>query len=103
MVKEIQDLDEFNKEIKSDKLTVVDFFADWCGPCQVIAPRFIELSKEHTEVNFLKVNVDKGETIAEVYGIEAMPTFLFFKGGKQVDKVVGANIDSIISKVQSLQ
>lgn len=103
MVKEIQDIDVFETEVKSDKLTVVDFFADWCGPCQVIAPKFIELSQANPGVNFLKVNVDKGEVIAEKYAIEAMPTFLFFKGGKKVDGVIGADLKSIESKVKSLQ
>lgn len=103
MVREIQDLNEFKTEVKSDKLTVVDFFADWCGPCQIIAPKFIELGKTYTDVNFLKVNVDKGEAIAEEFEIEAMPTFLFFKAGKKVDKVVGADIGSIETKVKNLK
>ncbi len=103
MVKEFEVLNEFKAEIQSDKLTVVDFYADWCGPCVAIAPKYIELASKHTDVHFLKVNVDKGEAIAEEFAIEAMPTFLFFKNGKQVDKIVGADIKSIENKVLSLK
>ncbi|CAL5193877.1 unnamed protein product [Lathyrus oleraceus] len=79
------------KENTSDKLIVVDFTASWCGPCRFMAPTFAELAKEKPHIIFLKVDVDELKTLAEEWGIRAMPTFLFFKEGKEVDRLVGAN------------
>lgn len=65
----------------------VDFFADWCGPCKVIAPVFANLSKEHSVggiLAFAKVDVDAAQDIARAYNVSAMPTFMFFKDGTQV-------------------
>lgn len=65
----------------------VDFYADWCGPCKVIAPVYANLSKKHGVpgvLAFAKVNVDQAQDVAQQYGVSAMPTFMFFKEGKQV-------------------
>ncbi|KAI8915715.1 thioredoxin-like protein, partial [Gorgonomyces haynaldii] len=96
MVHAVTSNTEFNKLIQSSKLTVVDFWAEWCGPCKAVAPRFEQLSKEHTQVQFLKVNVDEQQEISSQHQIRAMPTFLFFKQGKLLDTVVGADINKII-------
>jgi len=84
--------DELVSLLKSEsKLVVVDFYADWCGPCKMIAPKLEELEKKHTDVTFVKVNVDENEEASEAYGVSAMPTFKFFKGGKEVAEVIGAS------------
>ena len=70
---------------------VVDFYATWCGPCKVIAPKVVEYSKEFPDVDFIKVDVDDLSDVAAEHSIRAMPTFLLFKGGKKVAEVVGAN------------
>ncbi|KAE9588359.1 hypothetical protein Lal_00003184 [Lupinus albus] len=79
----------------NQKLIVVDFTATWCGPCRFIAPIFAEIAKKTPEVIFLKVDVDELKTVAEDWGVEAMPTFLFLKEGKVVDKVVGAKKEEL--------
>lgn len=61
MYKEITDLEEFKNAINQDKLVLVDFWAEWCGPCRTIAPVFEKLSNEHPNTEFIKVNVDNAE------------------------------------------
>jgi len=90
MVKVINDLSAFNAAISSQALTVVDFYADWCGPCRQIAPFFEELSNKYPMVQFIKVNTDDGD-IAAARGIRAMPTFQFFIAGNMVFEMKGAN------------
>nr|2YNX_A Chain A, LACA THIOREDOXIN [synthetic construct]2YNX_B Chain B, LACA THIOREDOXIN [synthetic construct] len=76
---------------KNNKVVVVDFWAEWCGPCRMIAPIIEELAKEYAgKVVFGKLNVDENPEIAAKYGIMSIPTLLFFKNGKVVDQLVGA-------------
>ena len=80
----------------NDKLTVIDFTATWCGPCKMIAPIFKELSEEHSsKAQFIKVDVDDNPEAAQKYGVSAMPTFVFIKGGEVVDRLMGANSDRL--------
>lgn len=74
---------------------VIDFAASWCGPCRVIAPFLAELARKLPDVIFLKVDVDELKTVAQDWAVEAMPTFMFLKEGKIVDKVVGARKDEL--------
>ncbi len=77
--------------LDSDKLTVVDFWAEWCGPCRAIGPVIEDLSKEYAgRVNVGKVNVDHNPDTSINYGITSIPAILFIKGGKVVDKLIGA-------------
>jgi len=76
---------------KADGLVLVDFWAVWCGPCQMVAPIVEELAKEYDgKLKVLKLNTDEDPDIAGKYGIMSIPTLLFFKGGQPVEKVVGA-------------
>lgn len=80
-----------NDVIKSDKLSVIDFWAEWCGPCKALTPVIEQLSTEYAgKVNIGKLDVDSNPEVSMKYGIRSIPTILFVKGGQVVDKVVGA-------------
>ena len=77
--------------MESDKLTVIDFWAEWCGPCRAIGPVIEELATEYAgKVNIGKVNVDVNPTLSMNFGITSIPAILFVKGGQVVDKQIGA-------------
>jgi len=91
MAKEFNDANFQTDVLSSDKLTVVDFWAEWCGPCRAIGPVIEELSKEYDgKVNVGKLNVDNNPQVSMNYGITSIPAILFIKGGEVVDKLVGA-------------
>ncbi len=87
MLIHLQD-ENFKKEIKNG-IVLVDFYADWCGPCKMVAPIIEELSQEKENVKFIKVNVDNHEEIAKEYGIMSIPTMIIFKDGKEINKNIG--------------
>jgi len=87
--------EEFDKAVAGEKLTVVDFTATWCGPCQRIAPIFAKMADEMTDVAFVKVDVDDNEETAAACGIQAMPTFQFYKGGSKIHEFSGASEEKI--------
>ncbi len=81
----------FKDVLSKNKDVVVDFWAEWCEPCKLIAPIIEELAKEYAgKVTFCKFNVDHGPEIAVSYGISAIPTLIYFKNGKPVDQITGA-------------
>eukprot|EP01132_Coremiostelium_polycephalum_P001162 gene1162-1472_t len=85
------------------KLVVVDFTSKTCGPCHMIAPVFDQLSKEFTNVVFLKVDINECTMTASIYRIQAMPTFLFFIQNKVIDELVGADPNQLRSKIEKNQ
>ncbi|KAI3420631.1 Thioredoxin domain-containing protein [Psidium guajava] len=87
--------EQIQKGNEPDKLMVVDFTASWCRPCSLIAPFLAELARRFPSVLFLKVDVDELKQVAQEWAVEAMPTFVFMKGGTVVDKVVGAKKDDL--------
>ncbi|XP_047119776.1 thioredoxin-2-like [Schistocerca piceifrons] len=101
-VKEISTPEELATllEEAGDKLVVVDFFADWCGPCKIISPRVTDLANAHDDVIFIKVNVDECDEIVKRYGISSIPTFLFIKAGEKLDSLIGANYELLTKKVK---
>ncbi len=91
MALEFTDANFKTNVLESDKLSVIDFWAEWCGPCRAIGPVIEELSKEYDgKVNVGKVNVDNNPQISMNYGITSIPAILFVKNGQVVDKLVCA-------------
>ena len=77
--------------LKSDKPVVVDFWAEWCGPCKQIGPSLEEIAEEMGEdVVIAKVNIDENPQAAQNYGVQSIPTLMIFKGGEVVERFVGA-------------
>lgn len=80
----------FDSVISQEKPTLVDFWAEWCSPCRLMHPVFDRLSKKYKEMQFARVNVDENQPIARKFGVQAIPTFILFKKGQQLDRMMGA-------------
>ena len=94
----------FEELVKGDKPLVVDFWAEWCGPCRMIAPLVDELAHEYEgKVVIGKLNVDENDAVVGQFGIRNIPTILFFKNGELADKHVGAAQKSLLEdKIKAL-
>lgn len=105
MALELTDANFKTTVLDSDKLSVVDFWAEWCGPCRAIGPVIEELAKEYEgKVNIGKVNVDHNPQISLNYGITSIPAILFLKNGQVVDKLVGAQPKgNFVKKIEALK
>lgn len=79
---------EFNNLIKDEKV-LVDFYATWCGPCQLISPIVEEVAKENENIKVIKIDVDKFPELSRKYGIMSIPTLMVFSKGKEVKKHIG--------------
>ncbi len=84
--------DSFEQEVlKSDVPVLVDFWAEWCGPCKMIAPHLDKIAADYgSKVKIVKVDIDEERSLAEKYRVESIPTLMFFKEGKLVDQMIGA-------------
>lgn len=80
-------INEFQEQL-DDQLTIVDFYADWCGPCRTLGP-IIEKVSEEKSVKLIKVNADDSKELASDFNVRGIPTVIFFKGGQEVDRIVG--------------
>ena len=86
----IKDENQFDREvIKSSETILVDFYADWCGPCKMVAPILEEIAQEG-KAQIAKVNVDQQPNLAQRFGILSIPTMIVFEGGKEKKKLIGA-------------
>lgn len=90
-------------EIPTDTKVIIDFYADWCGPCKRVAPVFVELADKFPNVTFLKVNVDDSGEIAEGFEVTSLPTFVFLNKGNIYKRIEGANMNELISTLENLQ
>ena len=83
--------ENFEKEVlQSEKPVLVDFYAVWCGPCQMMGPVVEEISNEVNDAKVCKINIDEQMSIAQKYGVMSIPTFIVFKNGDVADKKMGA-------------
>ena len=82
--------ENFNQEMQNNDLLLVDFWAEWCGPCKSMHPIFTRMAKKYKRVRFARVNVDNAQDIARKYGVQSIPTFIMFKNGEIANTMVGA-------------
>jgi thioredoxin 1 len=103
-IKEITDANFKSEIVDNDGLSMVDFWAEWCGPCRIIAPFVEQLATEYEgKVTVGKLDVDANQRTAAQFGVRSIPTVLFFKGGTVVDTVVGAVPKPVLDrKIQEL-
>lgn len=90
-----------NTVINSSKPALVDFYADWCGPCKIMAPIIDQVASENPDIIVAKVDVDAAQELAAEYNISSIPTFLMFAGGKVVGQAVGAIAKAQLVKLVS--
>jgi len=100
-VKEVTDNSFEGEVLQAKKPVLVDFWAEWCGPCRMLAPTIEAIAEEHSSaVLAVKLNVDENPKTAAVYGIKGIPTLILFSEGKEVERVVGvASKDTIVRTI----
>lgn len=82
--------EEFNELLKNEDILLVDFFADWCGPCKMLAPVIDQIAEQYADkISVAKINIDENRDIASEYGIMSIPTIVVFKGGAEAAREVG--------------
>ncbi len=81
---------DFDQKKSENELLLVDFWAEWCGPCKSMHPIFTRMAKKYKSVRFARVNVDNAQDIAMRYGVQSIPTFIMFKKGEVANTMVGA-------------
>ncbi|OAQ68816.1 thioredoxin domain-containing protein [Pochonia chlamydosporia 170] len=105
IVHNIKTAEEFQKAVTENDRVIVDCFATWCGPCKAIAPILEKHSEEAAfkdKVHFIKFDVDELPAVTQALGVRAMPTFFFFKDGKKVDEMVGANPPALLEALRKI-
>lgn len=105
-VQHINSITEVDQLLNSGKMTIIDFSANWCGPCKVLGPRFENVANvpKHNNINFIKVDIDDAKELAEKYEIQSIPTLIYFdKTGKKVRQTVGLRTEKeMISIIQQI-
>lgn len=89
MIKKIEKEDFEREVLKNPKMVVVDFFATWCGPCQMLMPVLEEIASKRDDFDIIEIDVDKAQELAMEYEIEAVPTMIVFKNGAAIDRLGG--------------
>ncbi len=98
MVKEITDIED----VPSSGKVVIDFFANWCGPCKRIKPLFEQLEAQFPGILFLKVNTDQAEDLAGLFRVQALPTFVCIHNGNFVARIEGADVQALGKALEQL-
>ena len=100
LVKEVSDSSFENDVLGSGKPVLVDFWAEWCAPCRMLAPTVAAIAEHYGDaISVVKLNVDDNPSTAQRYGIKGIPTLILFREGKMVDRLVGANPKESIMKL----
>lgn len=84
------DSSNFEQTVSSESPTLVDFWAEWCGPCKTMQPVFTRTARKFKKIRFARLNIDQNQDIATKLGIQSIPIFIMFKNGNPIDKVIGA-------------
>ena len=95
----IENKAEYEQLLKDSKSVFVDCYADWCGPCKMVSPLVEKLAEKHTDVTFVKVNVDNTPDIAGMYGIMSIPTLIGFKDGEVAGSIIGFQPEGVLEQL----
>jgi len=96
--------DAFDKLLKiRNQVIVIDFSAKWCGPCKKIAPYYEKLAVSVPDIIFAKIDVDEFEEISKSAGIKSIPSFIFYKNGKEIMRVSGADLNAVLKACKDCQ
>ena len=99
-VSEVTDATFEAEVVNSDVPVVLDFWAEWCPPCRALAPTFEELAERYAgRVKFVKLNVDENQSVPQRFGIKGIPTLVFFDGGREAERVVGASGKDSLARI----
>jgi len=92
-------IENFKELIAQDKITIVDFWAEWCGPCRMLGPILDDLAKERPDIQVVKVDVDTNSDLSTEYGIRSIPAVYIFKNGEKIESFVGVKSKEDILKL----
>jgi thioredoxin 1 len=96
----IGNAENFEELISSDKITIVDFWAEWCGPCRAQLPILENFAKNNQDTQVVKINVDQNSELASMYGVKSIPTIVYFKKGVIEHKTVGVQQENQLSEIK---
>ena len=96
---EVSDENFKSEVLESDKTVLIDFYADWCGPCKMLSPVVEEVAKENDNIKVVKINLDNSQDIAVEYGIMSIPTLVVIKNGQETNRSIGVISKSEITKL----
>jgi len=100
-IHELKTDQEFEEALNTDKIVVIDCFAEWCGPCKTVAPQLPKIAEEYSKnILFYKLDVDKNTETSGKLEISSMPTFVLFLGGEEVNRVVGADLGKLRERIE---
>ena len=101
MLKKLNNHNFQNEIIENVGIALVDFYADWCGPCKMLSPIIDEIAEERTDITVGKVNVDENNSLAAKYNVMSIPTMIIFKNGKEQARVIGVRLkEDILAELQ---
>jgi thioredoxin 1 len=98
----VKTIDFETEVLQSDKPVLVDFWAEWCGPCHAVSPILERIADEHDELKLVKVNIDEEQELALRYGVQSIPTMILFKGGEPAAAAIGAQPKGALERALGL-